>query len=86
MLTVEMTLMPAASSSSMSCQRFSLRLPGTFVWASSSTSASCGWRASTASMSISSNCVTAVGRACARGMTSRSRICAAVAGRPWVST
>ena len=39
MLTVEMTLMPAASSSSMSCQRFSLRLPGTFVWASSSTSA-----------------------------------------------
>jgi len=34
-----MTSMPAASSSSMSCQRFSFRVPGTFVCASSSTSA-----------------------------------------------
>ena len=55
MLSVEMTLMPASSSSSTSCQRFSLREPGTFVCASSSTSATCGRRASTASTSISSN-------------------------------
>ena len=39
MFTVEMTSMPASSSSSTSCQRFSLRDPGTLVWASSSTSA-----------------------------------------------
>jgi hypothetical protein len=31
MFTVEMTSMPASSSSSMSCQRFSFRDPGTFV-------------------------------------------------------
>ncbi len=52
-LTVVMTSMPASSSSSTSCQRFSLREPGAFVWASSSTSASCGRRARTASRSIS---------------------------------
>ena len=34
--------MPAASSSSTSCQRFSLREPGTLVCASSSTRATCG--------------------------------------------
>ena len=39
MLTVEMTSIPASSSSSTSCQRFSLREPGTLVCASSSTSA-----------------------------------------------
>ena len=49
--------MPASSSSSTSCQRFSLREPGTFVCASSSTSATAGRRASTASRSISSNVV-----------------------------
>ena len=38
MLTVEMTSIPASRSSSTSCQRFSLRDPGTFVCASSSTS------------------------------------------------
>ena len=38
MLTVEITSMPAASSSSTSCQRLALRDPGTLVWASSSTS------------------------------------------------
>ena len=42
MLTVVMTSMPASSSSSTSCQRFSWRLPGTLVWASSSTSATAG--------------------------------------------
>ena len=55
MLTVVMTSIPAASSSSMSCQRLSLRDPGTLVWASSSTSATFGRRARTASTSISSN-------------------------------
>ena len=60
MLTVVMTSMPASSSSSTSCQRFSCRLPGMFVWASSSTSATAGLRASTASRSISSNVVPAV--------------------------
>ncbi len=53
MLTAEITSIPAASSSSMSCQRFSFRLPGTLVCASSSTSATSGRRARTASMSIS---------------------------------
>ena len=42
MLTVVMTSMPASSSSSTSCQRFSWRLPGTLVWASSSTRATVG--------------------------------------------
>src|SRR5262249_50096166 len=48
MLTVEMTSMPASSSSSTSCQRLALREPGTLVCASSSTSATSGLRASTA--------------------------------------
>ena len=55
MFTVEITSMPASSSSSTSCQRFSLRQPGTLVWASSSTRATSGSRARTASRSISSN-------------------------------
>ena len=55
MLTVEITSMPASSSSSTSCQRFSLRLPGTLVCASSSTSTTSGLRARIASTSISSN-------------------------------
>ena len=42
MLTVEMTSIPASSSSSMSCQRFSWRDPGALVCASSSTSATVG--------------------------------------------
>ncbi len=54
MLTVVITSIPASSSSSTSCQRFSLREPGTFVWAYSSTSATAGARARTASTSISS--------------------------------
>ena len=60
MLSVEMTSMPAASSSSTSCQRFALREPGTLVWASSSTSACAGLRARMASTSISSNVAAAV--------------------------
>ena len=55
MFTVVITSIPASSSSSTSCQRFSWRQPGTFVWASSSTSATFGFRARTASTSISSN-------------------------------
>jgi hypothetical protein len=42
MLTAEITSMPASSSSSTSCQRFSLREPGTLVCANSSTRAICG--------------------------------------------
>jgi len=38
-LTVVITLMPASSKASTSCQRFSYRPPGMLVWASSSTSA-----------------------------------------------
>ena len=53
MLTVVMTSIPASSSSSMSCQRLAFRLPGTLVWASSSTRTTSGRRASTASTSIS---------------------------------
>ncbi|CAB4700606.1 unannotated protein [freshwater metagenome] len=53
MLTVVMTSMPAARSSSMSWARFSWRLPGTLVWASSSTSTTAGARATIASVSIS---------------------------------
>ena len=37
--------MPAASSSSTSCQRLAWREPGALVWASSSTRSSAGWRA-----------------------------------------
>ena len=70
-----MTVIPASSSSSTSCQRFSLREPGTFVCASSSTSATSGLRASTASTSISSNVAPRYSMA-ARGTTSRSPICA----------
>ena len=55
MLTLEMTSMPAASSSWTSCQRFSFREPGTLVCANSSTRAISGLRASTASRSISAN-------------------------------
>ena len=57
MFTVVMTSMPASSTSSTSCQRFSLREPGTLVWASSSISATWGRRARTASTSISSKAV-----------------------------
>ncbi len=56
MFTVLMTSIPAASSTLMSCQRFSLGpVPGVLVWASSSTSATSGLRPSTAARSISSN-------------------------------
>ena len=59
--TVVMTLIPASSSSMTSCHRFSLRPdPGTLVWASSSTRATSGRRARTASRSISSKVLSAV--------------------------
>ncbi len=55
MFTVVMTEIPASISSSTSCQRFSWRPePGTLVCASSSTRATVGFRARTASRSISS--------------------------------
>ena len=57
MFSVEITVMPASSSASTSSQRFSCREPGTFVCASSSTSATSGRRARIASTSISSNVV-----------------------------
>ena len=85
MFTVEITSIPASSSSSTSCHRFSFRLPGMFEWASSSMSATLGARARIASTSISSKLVSryAMRR---RGITSRSRICSSVLGRPCVST
>ncbi len=85
MLSVEMTSMPASSSSSTSCQRFSLREPGTFVCASSSTRATCGRRASTASISISSNVVPRYSTR-RRGMTSSRPPARPSARRPCVST
>ena len=85
MFTVEITSMPAASSSSTSCHRFSLREPGTFVCASSSTSATFGRRARSASTSISSKDEPRYSMR-RRGTTSRSSICAAVFSRPCVST
>ena len=60
MLTAEITSIPASSISSTSCQRFSLREPGTLVCANSSTRAISGRRASTASTSISSKVRAAV--------------------------
>ena len=86
MLTVEMTSMPASSSSSTSCQRFSLREPGTFVWASSSTRATVGRRARTASTSISSNVGAAVARGVRRGTPRGRGAGPRCSGRPWVST
>ena len=84
MFTVEMTSMPASSSSSTSCHRFSLRDPGTFVWASSSTSATSGASEDGVEVHLLEGLVAVVDRR--RGITSRSRICSAVRGRLWVST
>ena len=53
MLSVVHTSMPAASSSSVSCQRLGWRLPGMLLWASSSRSSSRGLRASALSRSNS---------------------------------
>src|SRR5712691_6228638 len=85
MLTVEITSMPASSSSSMSWHRFALREPGTLVWASSSTSTRRGCRARMASTSISSNVAPRYSRVF-RGMTSSPSTCSAVCARPCVST
>ena len=72
MLTVEITSMPASSSSSTSCQRFSCRDPGTFVWASSSTRATfgCGGEDRVDVHLLERRA--AVGRLLRRGTTSRS--------------
>ncbi len=80
MFTAEITSIPASSSSSTSCQRFSLRDPGTLVCANSSTRAIPGCRASTASTSISSN-VAPRYSSVARGMTSSPSSSAMVCGR-----
>ncbi len=53
MLTVVITSMPESRSRSTSSARFSVRLPGTLVCASSSTHTTAGCRAITASVSIS---------------------------------
>jgi len=53
MLTVVMTSIPARRICSTSSARFSCPLPGTLVWASSSTQTTAGCRAITASVSIS---------------------------------
>jgi len=65
--------------------RFSWRLPGALVWASSSTSATAGRRVSTASRSISST-VAPRWVTTRRGRTSRPSSSWAVCGRPCVST
>jgi len=66
-------------------QRFACRDPGTLECASSSTMATAGLRASTASRSISSISTPRYGMR-RRGMTSSSPICASVSARPYVST
>jgi len=55
MFTFEITVMPASRISSMSCHRLAFREPGMLVCASSSISATWGWRAITASTSSSVN-------------------------------
>ena len=86
MLTVVITSMPA-SSGLVDVLRSAWRgaSPGTLVWAISSMSTTSGRRARTASMSSSSN-VAPRWVMTRRGTISRSRSCAAVLGRPWVST
>ena len=86
MLTVEMTSMPASSSSSTSCQRFSFREPGTLVCASSSTNATLGLAREDRVDVHLLEVAAAVRRRACRGTTSRSPICSAVVGRPCVST
>ena len=83
-LKAQITLMPAARISWMSSWRLRWREPGTLVWATSSTTATCGRRASTASRSISST-VTPRYSIRRRGTTSRPSMRAAVSARPWVS-
>ena len=85
MLTVVMTSIPAARISSTSWARFSCRLPGTLVWASSSTQTTFGRRAITASVSISVN-VLPLWLSTLRGTTSSPSSWASVLARPCVST
>ena len=83
-LMVVMTSMPASSRSTTSCQRFSCVHPGMFVWASSSTRATCGRRAMTANRSISLNHMPRYFMQ-RRGTVSRPLAAFCVALRPWVS-
>src|ERR1700682_474845 len=80
MFTVVMTSMPAALSSSTSCQRLALRMPVTFVCASSSTSTISGCRCTAASRFISSTTVPLYGTLI-RGTTSRPARSSTVRGR-----
>ena len=70
--------MPASSSSSTSCHRFSLRQPGTLVWASSSTSATLGLPGQDRRRRPSPRTSCRGSSIVRRGTTSRSPICAAV--------
>ena len=80
MLTVEMTSIPASSSSSTSCQRFSCLAPGMLVWASSSTSATAGRRARRRRRPSPRTAGAAVLGQLPAATTSRSATCAAVFG------
>ncbi len=82
--TAQITLIPASMSASTSSQRFRNLEPGTFVCASSSTSATVGRRASTASTSISRS-VTPRYSIARVGTLSSPSSNAAVSARPWVS-
>ena len=83
--SVVQTSIPAASSSSMSCQRFGWRLPGAFVWAYSSTRMSRGWRSKAASRSNSCTIRPRYGTD-RRGRISKPWSSSSVSWRPWVST
>ena len=58
--------MPASSRACTSCQRLRRSLPGTLVWANSSTTATAGLRRRMASVSISSKAVLLYGNCAAR--------------------
>ena len=85
MFSVVMTWIPSARISWTSWYRFGFRLPGTLVCASSSMRATWGFRARTASRSISSRTTPRYSWR-RRGTTSSPSISFAVSARPWVST
>ena len=86
MLTVEMTSMPASSSSSTSCQRFSFREPGHVGVGELVDEHEVGPAAQDGvDVHLVERAAAVLDRA-PRGTTSRSPICSAVRGRPCVST
>src|SRR3989339_831943 len=85
MFSVVMTWIPSARMSWTSWYRLGFRFPGTLVCASSSMRATWGFRARTASRSISSRTTPRYSWR-RRGTTSRPSISFAVSARPWVST